>query len=152
VANDARQGKSLSQAIELARYIGYRGFRAYAFFGGASNNAFALDSDLGRVEWTRHFDVANVPAGTPACPGGMTAGVTRSTPLTEAAAAAGGRGGGGRGGGAVGAVGEPGQGAVQIAAIAAGGGRGGRGGAAGGSGRGGGGRGPANIGTNSLFA
>jgi hypothetical protein len=149
--NDARQGYSLSQAVELARYIGYRGFRAYAFFGGASNNAIALDSDLGRIEWTRHFDVANVPAGTAACPGGMTAGVSRSTPLTEAGAAAG-RGGGGRaGGGAVGAVGEPGQGAVQIAAQAAGGGRGGRGGAAGGSGRGGG-RGPANIGTNSLFA
>ena len=158
VNNDARQGDSLSQAMTVASYIGYRVFRSYAFFGGTSNNAIALDSDLGRVEWTRHFDVPNPPAGTAACPGGMTAGVSRPAAL-GAGAAGGGGGGGGRGaaggsgrggggrGGAVSAVGQPGEGAVQVAAQAAnGGGRGGGGGgrgAAGGSGRGGGGRGAA---------
>ncbi len=143
--NDARQDQSLSQALTVASYIGYRGFRSYAFVGGSSNNAIALDSDLGRIEWARHFDVPNPPAGTAACPGGMTAGVTRPTTLGISAvaaapvAAAAGRG-------AVAAVGQPNQGAVQIAAVAAGGGRGGRGGS------GGGGRGPAAFGANDLFA
>src|ERR1035437_6821020 len=76
-SNEARQGNSLSQAMTVASYIGYRGFRSYAFFGGASNNAIALDSDLAHIEWARHFDVPNPPAGTAACPGGMTAGVSR---------------------------------------------------------------------------
>ena len=158
VANDAIAGRSLSQAIELPRYIGYRGFRAYAFFAGTSNNLIALDSDLGRVEWTRHLDIP-LPQGTATCPGGMTSGVSRPTALD--ATGGGGRGAGagaGRAGrGAVSAVGEPGQGAVQIAAqaAAAGGRAAARGGAAGGSGGrgggGGGGRGAA-IGTNDLFA
>ncbi len=169
--NEARAGISLSQAIELPRYIGYRGFRAYAFFAGSSNNLIALDSDLGRLEWSRNIPIP-IPQATSTCPGGMTAGVSRPAALAVGAGG-GGRGGGGgaagasgggRGGrGAVSAVGQPGQGAVQIAAQAAGGGgRGGRGGrgasggAAGasggrGGGGGGGGRGGA-IGTNDLFA
>lgn len=154
VSNDAREGSSLSQALTLDRYIGYRGFRSYAFFGGTSNNAITLDSDLGKVEWTRHFDAPNPPAGTAACPGGMTAGVSRPTSLAEAgtaAAAAGAGGRGGRGGGAASAVGEVGQGAVQVAAASANG-RGGRG-AAGASGRGGGGgRAAPAVGSNALFA
>lgn len=148
LSNDARQSYSLSQAVDVSSYIGYRGFRSYAFFGGASNNAIALDSDLGRVEWARHFDVSNLPAATAACPGGMTAGVSRPAPLAAAGAAAAG-GGRGAAGGAKSAVGQPGQGAVQVAAQAAGGGRaGGRGG----SGGGGGGRGGGGIGTSALFA
>jgi hypothetical protein len=158
--NQARQGASLSQALTLDRYIGYRGFRSYAFFGGTSDNAVTLDTDLGRIEWSRHFDAPAGPAGTAACPGGMTAGVSRPTTLNEAAAAGGGFGGGrGRGGGAQSAVGEPGAGAVQVeAALANAGGRGGRGraGGRGASGRGGGAaRGGARPGPfpgNSLFA
>ncbi len=163
-SNDARQGNSLSQATTVASYIGYRGFRSYAFFGGTSDNAIALDSDLGRIEWARHFDTPNAPAGTAACPGGMTAGVSRPTTLAMAGAApaAAGRAGGAGRGGAASAVGKPGEGAVQIGAgggRAAGGGRGGSGGrggggAAGGSGRGGGGggRGGGAVGANALFA
>ena len=59
--NDAKQDRALSQAVEFPRYIGYRGFRAYAFFGGASNTAVALDSDLGRIEWAHRYDVPNSP-------------------------------------------------------------------------------------------
>jgi hypothetical protein len=116
--NEARQGASLSQAMILDRYIGYRGFRSYAFFGGTGNNAVTLDTDLGRVEWSRHFDAPAGPAGTAACPGGMTAGVSRPTSLAEATAA-GGFGGGRRGGAAESAVGQPGEGAVQVAAALA---------------------------------
>jgi len=150
--NEPRQGASLSQALILDRYIGYRGFRSYAFFGGTSNNAVTLDTDLGRIEWSRHFDAPAGPAGTAACPGGMTSGVSRPTAIGEAAAGAGGFGGGrGRGNGAQSAVGQPGDGAVQVAAALAnaGGGRA-RGGARGGSGRGGGRGGP--FPGNSLFA
>jgi hypothetical protein len=149
--NEARQGVSLSQALVLDRYIGYRGFRSYAFFGGASNIAVALDTDLGRIEWSRHFDTPAPPAGTAACPGGMTSGVSRPTALAEATAAAGG-GGGRRGGAAESAVGKPGDGAVQVAAALANpaGGRG-RAGGRGGSGRGGGAR-PGPFPGNTLFA
>lgn len=147
--NEARQGVSLSQALTLDRYIGYRGFRSYAFFGGTSNNAITLDTDLGRIEWTRHFVTPAPPAGTAACPGGMTAGISRPTSLAEAAAGGGVGGGRGRGGGAQSAVGQPGDGAVQVAAaLAAASGRAGR---AGGRGRGAGPR-PGPFPGNSLFA
>ena len=133
--NEARQGASLSQALILDRYIGYRGFRSYAFFGGTSNNAVTLDTDLGRIEWSRHFDAPASPAGTAACPGGMTSGISRPTAISEAPAAAAAGGGGRRGAAAESAVGKPGEGAVQVAAALAAasggraGGRGGRGGA-----------------------
>ncbi len=140
--NEAKQSYSLSSAVMVDRYIGYRGFRSYAFFGGASNDAVALDSDLGRIEWSQSFGAVS-PGGTPACSGAMTAGVTRSTPLAPAAAGNGGGRGGGRGAGAVSGVSEPGQGAVTIGQGRAGGragadgasgaaaGRGGRGGGGG---------------------
>ncbi len=149
-SNDAKQTYSLSSAVMVDSYIGYRGFRSYAFIGGSSNNAIALDTDVGRVEWTQNFG-ATAQGGTAACPGAMTAGVTRPTMLPQPAAtgAAGGRGGGGRGAQrAASGVGEPEAGAITIGQGRGGGfgggapgGSGGRGGgAAGGSGgRGGGG-------------
>ena len=80
--NEAKGDYALSQAVEFPRYISYRGFRSYAFFGGASNTAITLDSDLARVEWEHKYNVST-PAPTPGCPGGMTAGVSRPTPLTD---------------------------------------------------------------------
>jgi hypothetical protein len=127
VDNDAKQSYSLSQAVTVDGYVGYRGFRSYAFVGGASNTAIALDFDLGRVEWTQSF--GSIPSGgTALCPGGMTAGVTRPVALVPPAVGAGGQGGrGGRGGsGALSGVGEPDAGAPSI-----GQGRGGPGGAPG---------------------
>jgi outer membrane protein assembly factor BamB len=142
-SNSSKQSYSLSSAVMVDRYIGYRGFRSYAFLGGASNNAIALDTDLGRVEWSQNLGPAS-SAGTAACPGAMSAGVTRAAQFTPAVQGGGGagRGGGGRGGGAQSGVGEPGAGAVTIGAPrparggvvaigasgAAAGGRGGRGG------------------------
>ncbi|HVY91181.1 MAG TPA: hypothetical protein VHA14_00475, partial [Bryobacteraceae bacterium] len=81
--NDAKGDYALSQATEFPRYIGYRGFRSYAFFGGAANTAIAIDSDLGRVEWQHRYDVTAPSGSTAACPGAMTAGVSRPTPLTD---------------------------------------------------------------------
>lgn len=150
VNNDAKQSYSLSSAVMVDSYIGYRGFRSYAFLGGASNNAVALDSDLGRVEWIQNLG-ATSPGGTAACPGAMTAGVTRPTPLPQPAGASGaagaaGRGGaGGRGGPqrAASGVSEPEAGAITIGQGRGGGGFGGPGGASGGRGGAGGGRGGA---------
>jgi hypothetical protein len=142
VDNAAKQSYSLSSAVMVDRYIGYRGFRSYAFLGGASNDAVALDTDLGRVEWTQSLGAAP-QSGTASCPGATTAGVTRATPLAPAAAPGGaGRGGGGVGrAGATSGVGEPEQGAVTIGQGRGGGAGGGRGGGRGASGGRGGGRG-----------
>jgi len=150
VSNGAKQSYSLSSAVMVDSYIGYRGFRSYAFLGGASNDAVALDTDLGRVEWTQNFG-ALPPGGTAACPGAMTAGVTRPSNLPQPAGASGaaGRGavaGGGRGGAqrAASGVSEPEAGAITIGQGRGGGAFGGPGGPGGASGgRGGGGRGGA---------
>ncbi|HVY93765.1 MAG TPA: hypothetical protein VHA14_13480, partial [Bryobacteraceae bacterium] len=48
LTNDPKQQYALSPAVMVDSYIGYRGFRSYAFVGGASNNVIALDTDLGR--------------------------------------------------------------------------------------------------------
>ena len=133
VDNAAKDSYSLSPAVMVDSYIGYRGFRSYAFLGGASNKTVALDTDLGRVEWLQSFGGASA-AGTAACPGALTSGVTRPTPAAPPAIAAGGRAGaGGRGGNrATSAVGEPGEGAVTIDATSRRRGtRGGRGGSGG---------------------
>ncbi len=137
--NDARQDYALSQAVDFPRYVSYRGFRSYAFFGGASNNTVAIDSDLGRIEWAHHFNLPNPPVGTATCPGGMTAGVSRPTPLTDnpLGTVAPGRGATV----ARAAVGEPREGAVQVKQMLAAGAASGRGP-----------RPPAAFGSGNLFA
>jgi outer membrane protein assembly factor BamB len=115
--NEPVQLNSLSPAILLDFYIGYRGFRSLAFVGGSSNNVFAIDTDLARIEWQRRLPSAvSTGTATPACPGGMTANLAR--PTTSEFPMPGGRGGG-RGGPAHSAVGSTGEGAVTIAAVAA---------------------------------
>ena len=109
-----------SIASTLDRYIGYRGFRSYAFLGSASGELTTIDTDLGRVEWQKKIGSAPMARGAGACSGGMTANVARSTAV-EFPGAPLGRGGGfgGRGGPAKSGVGQPGEGAVTIAAAAA---------------------------------
>jgi len=115
--NRARQLNSLTPPSTLERLIGYRGFRMLGFVGGSSDNIFAIDTDLGRMEWEKRL-TSNVPAegGSLACPGGMTTGVTRPTIATLPPSSSGG-GGGGRSAPARSAVGEPGQGAVTLAFV-----------------------------------
>ena len=48
--NDAVQLNSLTPAVLMDRYIGYRGFRSLAFVGGSSNAIYAVDTDLSRIE------------------------------------------------------------------------------------------------------
>jgi outer membrane protein assembly factor BamB len=115
--NQPVQLNSLSSTILLDFYIGYRGFRSLAFVGGSSDNVFAIDTDLARLEWQTHLPSStSAQSGSLACPGGMTANVTRATtaafpmPVVR---------GGGRSGPARSATGTPGEGAVTIADVAA---------------------------------
>lgn len=119
LTNEPRQLNSLTAVALLDRYIGYRGFRSLGFLSGSGDRIFALDTDLGRVEWQKRLTSGAQPqGGSMECPGGMTAAVTR--PVTTAfPAMPGGRGGGGRGNAAKGGVGEPDEGAVIIAEQAA---------------------------------
>ncbi len=114
--NNSKQLNGLMQAVLLDFYIGYRGFRSLAFVGGSSDSVFTIDTDLGRLEWQKHFS-SNVsqPASSLNCPGGMTTSLTRPTGAAFPAVAAGRGGFGGRGGPARSGVGEPGQGAVTLA-------------------------------------
>jgi outer membrane protein assembly factor BamB len=123
--NDPKQLNSLTPPALLDLLIGYRGFRTLAFVGGSSDNIFVIDTDLGRMEWQKHFSsnapqAGSAPAqvGSLACPGGMTANVTRPTIAAVPSLSAGG-GGRGRRSPARSDVGGPGQGAVTLAQVAA---------------------------------
>jgi outer membrane protein assembly factor BamB len=76
--NDPVQLNSLTPAILMDRYIGYRGFRSFAFLAGSSNKIYALDSDLNKIEWQKRLDSAAPSPGSIACPGGLTSPVARS--------------------------------------------------------------------------
>jgi outer membrane protein assembly factor BamB len=45
----------LTPAILMDRYIGYRGFRSFAFAASMSSTIYALDSDLNRIEWQKRL-------------------------------------------------------------------------------------------------
>src|SRR5438034_7035478 len=68
---------SLYGPLIVERAITDRGFKELAFVAGANNDLFAVDADLGKLFWKRHFEwQADVPETTQAtflCPGGLTA-------------------------------------------------------------------------------
>src|SRR5262245_34460774 len=118
VASDTKQLNSLTEAVLMDRYIGYRGFRSYAHFATSGDKVIAFDSDLGRVEWQKSIGTPSAQPGTLACPGGLTASLARTVGVSVPVAGQVGRGGGGgRGGPAKSGVGEAGQGAVTLAAL-----------------------------------
>jgi hypothetical protein len=109
-----------SVALTFDRYIGYRGFRSFAFLGSASGELTTIDTDLGRIEWQKKLQSGPMARTSGACQGGMTANVARPTVVAFPGAPGGRGGGGGRGGPAKSDVGQSGEGAVTIkAALAA---------------------------------
>jgi outer membrane protein assembly factor BamB len=68
---------SLYGPLIVERAITDRGFKEIAFVAGAGNDFFAVDADLGKLLWKKHFDWhADVPESEQAsflCPGGLTA-------------------------------------------------------------------------------
>ena len=116
--NEAKQLNSLTPATLLTGYIGYRGFRSLGFVGGSADKIFAMDTDLGRIEWQKSLPAGTgSSAGSLTCPGGMTANLTRMVATAFPGTA--GPGGRGRGGAAKSGVGAPGEGAVTLKEIAA---------------------------------
>src|SRR5580704_7225235 len=61
--NEASQLNALTPAALLNGYIGYRGFRSLALVGGSSNQVFAVDVDLGHMEWQKAVMSTPGPAG-----------------------------------------------------------------------------------------
>jgi outer membrane protein assembly factor BamB len=115
---DSTQSTTLTPPVLLDLVIGYRGFRSLGFVGGTGDHVFAIDTDLGRMEWDRQF-ASRAPSrgGSPGCPVETTPNLARPTNAAFPALV-GGRGGGGRAGQAArSAVGEPGQGAVTLAQV-----------------------------------
>jgi outer membrane protein assembly factor BamB len=116
--HDPHAPGTLTQPILLDRLIGYRGFKSIAFVGTASETVHAIDIDFGIPLWKYHINYTASPppvlGGPAACPGGLTAALSRPTAI---APSTGGVGfGGGRGGRSGGGVGEPGNGAITLAA------------------------------------
>ncbi|MCP5117613.1 MAG: PQQ-binding-like beta-propeller repeat protein [bacterium] len=112
--NASRGENALTAPALLDFLISHRGFRSLAFIGGSGGGVFAIDTDLARMEWERRLDSGSSQTSS-ACPGGMTANVTRPT----AAALPSLLGFGARGRRAPGksGVGRPGGGAVTLANV-----------------------------------
>ncbi len=118
LADAGEQGNAFSgDTVLLNGYIGYRGFRSLGYIAGASGHIYAMDTDLGRVEWQKPLGPAARPSSAP-CSGGMTAGIVRAVSAAFPGMPQGGRGGAGRGNAAKSAVGEPDEGAVTIKELA----------------------------------
>lgn len=115
VPNTARSGNALTAPALLDFLISHRGFRSLAFVGGSSGGVYAMDTDLARMEWERHF-LPGPSASSPDCPGGMTANLTR--PTAAAMPSSLGFPGRGRRSPAKSGVGQPGEGAVTLAEVA----------------------------------
>ena len=84
-----------------------------AFVAGSSNNIYAIDSDLNRIEWKTKLPIPAPATGTLTCPGGLTSPIARATTANYPAPGTFG-GLGGRGVPAASGVGESNQGAVTI--------------------------------------
>jgi len=102
----------LGPAILIGRYIGYRGFRSFAFLGGAGDNVYTVDTDLSRLEWHDHLaPAATLPAG---CAVSTVPLVVRPGVAAFPMAPNGRGGGSGRSTAARSGVGEPLQGAITL--------------------------------------
>jgi len=68
---------SLYGPLILERAITDRGFKELGYVAGAGNDLFAVDVDLGKLFWKKHFDwhadAAESEQATFLCPGGLTA-------------------------------------------------------------------------------
>lgn len=114
--NEARSGSALTSPALLDFLISHRGFRSLAFVGGSSGGVFAMDTDLERMEWQRHF-LPGSSETSAECPGGMTTSVTRPTAAPMPSIL--GFPARGRREPAYSGVGKPGEGAVTLAAASA---------------------------------
>jgi outer membrane protein assembly factor BamB len=75
--NEQKALHSLLGPLIVGRIITNRGFKELAIVAGSSDNIYAVDADLGRILWQRHFDYSSetpqVQNSSWLCPGGLTA-------------------------------------------------------------------------------
>ena len=110
--NEPRQMSAMTPPVLLDRLVGFRGFRALAFFGTSSGRIYAVDTDLARIEWERRIESGPIsPDATIACPGGLTAGLARPTRAEFPPPSF---SGGGRRAPALSGVGQPAAGAITL--------------------------------------
>ena len=83
-------------------------FKPLTVIGGSSNRVYAIDNETGVLYWQTQFTPAPSSPSTIECPGGMTAGLGRTTPIVMTTAP--GRGGARGRGPFMGGVGKPGEG------------------------------------------
>ncbi len=62
---DTRQLESLTQPVLLDFLVGYVGFKSLAFFGGADDVLYAIDTDLAKPYWTTHLTSMAAVGSTP---------------------------------------------------------------------------------------
>jgi hypothetical protein len=72
--DNARKGPhSLTPPVIIGLLISYRGFKELAFVAGSSDNLWAIDADVDRVFWQKHFDTGSTPQPSGPCAGGSAA-------------------------------------------------------------------------------
>jgi outer membrane protein assembly factor BamB len=75
--NEQKALHALLGPLIVGRIITNRGFKEVAIVAGSSDNIYAVDADLGRMLWQRHFDYSSETPQTKnsswLCPGGLTA-------------------------------------------------------------------------------
>ncbi len=68
--NQSHRPNSLTAPVIFGPIITHRGMKELVFVGGASDDVYAVDADLGRIFWKRHIET--VPDARP-CGDGLTA-------------------------------------------------------------------------------
>ena len=75
--NQQKALHSLMEPLIVGRIITNRGFKEVALVAGSSDNLYAVDADLGKILWQKHFQYSSeTPQSTTSfwlCPGGLTA-------------------------------------------------------------------------------
>lgn len=68
---------SLMEPLIVGRVVTNHGFKEMALVAGSDDNIFAIDADLGRLLWQKHFvyssETPQTKISTWLCPGGLTA-------------------------------------------------------------------------------
>ncbi len=76
---------SLTPPVIIGNLISYRGFKELAFVAGSSDNLWAIDADMDRVFWQKHFDYSSdkpkATASSPLCSGSVTASPSLVPPM-----------------------------------------------------------------------
>ncbi len=77
LSNEQKALYSIFEPLIVGNLITNRGFKEVAIVAGSSDNLYAIDADLGKILWQKHFSYSSAtPQATNSswlCPGGLTA-------------------------------------------------------------------------------